>query len=108
MQDAQDSDHSAPNTVGRDIGRAADDEFARSFDPAGTATFRKGQQHLHMLLDALVERDGGTRIVGCDKVEDALAIGDRERALFEPHTLASGVRARAARRFSAKRALTSA
>jgi hypothetical protein len=55
MEDAQDLDEVALNTVGHDVGRARNDQFAGAGPSAGTASVRHLSKHTDRGLDALYD-----------------------------------------------------
>ena len=64
MQDPQDANIVAVDTVGDDVWRAVDDEFSRAVRAAYAATFRKLDEPFHLRLNAFIDRDGGLGTIG--------------------------------------------
>jgi hypothetical protein len=62
MQNAQDRDSLAFNSVGCNIRRSRDDQLAGSFDPARTSDLGRFDQKLYLSFDPIVDQDGGA---GC-------------------------------------------
>lgn len=54
VKNSQDANVILSNSVGHDVRRAANDQFARPFDAPGTPACWKLQQHQHLRDDALV------------------------------------------------------
>jgi hypothetical protein len=56
MQNAQDRDGLAFNSVGCNIRRSRDDQLAGSFDPARTPDLGRVDQKLYLSFDPIVDR----------------------------------------------------
>lgn len=88
MKNAQNADCAICDTVGHDVWRAVDDEFASSLNATGTADLREPDEALNLSANAVIDSNRGTGIVGLDVVEDRIAIIVRVDRPFEPHRLA--------------------
>jgi hypothetical protein len=63
VKNSQDANAILCDPIGHDVRRAANDQFARSFDAPWTPTIWKLQQHQHLHGDALVHCNRRARIV---------------------------------------------
>lgn len=89
MKHTQDANGIAIDQVGRDIGRARDDQLARAGDTPGSAAFGKVEQAPRSIGNLFVNMNRGTRILGFNVAENTVAIRQRVPRPDELHRFCS-------------------
>lgn len=79
MQDAQDTHGVADDAIGRNVRRAADNQFARAFDSAGASCLGKVEQSASLIPDSFINKHCGKRAARFEVVEDFAAVIERKR-----------------------------
>jgi hypothetical protein len=74
---AQHQNITSYNAIDRDVGGFLDDEFSCSGQQPRPADVWKVLEHIYLMLDAIINSDGGLRAVVPDVIENRFAIEDR-------------------------------
>ena len=93
--------------IGRDLGRARNDQLARAIDAPGPAAVRKVEQAPRGIGDLFVDMNRCTRTFSFDMAENIVAIRQREARPDKLHRLRPAALRSAAARRRAKCASTS-
>ncbi|AQH05022.1 hypothetical protein A9R05_40100 (plasmid) [Burkholderia sp. KK1] len=85
MQHAQDAHAVAADPIGCDVRRSAYDQFTSPFDATQPASFRELKQLADLSANPIIDRNGSTRALGFDVIENAVSVLKREDRPFKPH-----------------------
>lgn len=107
MQQSQHMDHTIGAAIDGEVRGAPDDQFSGPCETTGATAFRKAQQAVDVVSNAIVHGDRGQRIIRLDVVEDRVSVGKGEAGSFQSHGLFSPTFRKAAARRLAKCASTS-
>ena len=107
VEHAQEANSIGVDQIGRDLGRARNDQLARAIDAPGPAAVRKVEQAPRGIGDLFVDMNRCTRTFSFDMAENIVAIRQREARPDMLHRLRSAALRSAAARRRAKCASTS-